>query len=110
MFKNKSKKKKEKMTTSKKLILFLFINCSIIELFTLFIIVYSFPFAADLGVLPDLSPLNALISTVVAEVIGYGVYSLKALKENTKGGIKYDSVIKEQCKPEEAEEEEDIKG
>lgn len=91
--KRQEKKEKKKMSASKKLMLFLFINCSIIELFTLFIIFYSFPFAAAIGVLPDFSPLTTLISTVVAETISFGIYSLKATKENTKGGIVYDATI-----------------
>lgn len=89
-----AKQTKKRMSASKKLMLFLFINCSIIELFTLFIIFYSFPFAAAIGVLPDFAPLNTLISTVVAETISFGIYSLKAVKENTKGGIVYDATIK----------------
>lgn len=86
---------KKKMTTSKKLILFLFINCTIIELFTLAVIAISFPFAAKIDSLPDFSPLTTLISTVVTETISFGIYSVKALKENTAGGITYDMAMKE---------------
>ena len=75
----------------------------------LFIITFSFPFAAAIGMLPDFSPLNALISSVVAETVGFGVYSLKATKENTKGGITYDTAMKG-IKEEESEEDEEIKG
>lgn len=84
---------KKKTSTSKKLIAFLFINCTIIELFTLFIIIYSFPFAAKIGILPDFSPLTTLITTVVSETIGFGIYSAKAMKENTAGGITYDMAM-----------------
>ena len=38
---------------------------------------------------PDMSPLTTLIGSIVTEVIGYAVYSLKAMKENTKNGITY---------------------
>lgn len=110
MFNKKKKKNKKKMTTSKKLILFLFINCTIIELYTLFIITFSFPFAAAIGMLPDFSPLNALISSVVAETIGFGIYSLKATKENTKGGITYDTAMKGIKEEEKGDIEEEIKG
>ena len=43
--------------------------------------------------MPDFTPLVTLIGAVVSEVIGFGVYSLKSTKENTVGGIVYDSVI-----------------
>ncbi len=89
------KENKKKMSTSKKLILFLFINCTVIELFTLFITLFSFPLAAAIGVLPDFSPLTTLIGAVVAETIGFAIYSLKAMKENTVGGITYDMAMRE---------------
>jgi len=65
--------------------LFLFISCSIIELFTLYI---TFK-VVNMGLEVDFTPLQMLITAVVAEVIGFAVYSLKSLKENTKGGIIY---------------------
>lgn len=37
----------------------------------------------------------ALITTVVAEVIGFGVYALKSAKENTEGGIIYETTMRE---------------
>ena len=42
---------------------------------------------------PDFTPLVTLIGAVISEVIGYAVYSLKAMKENTSGGIVYDSAL-----------------
>jgi hypothetical protein len=42
---------------------------------------------------PDLSPLMALISSVVAEVIGFAIYSLKSVRENTEGGIIYETTM-----------------
>lgn len=39
---------------------------------------------------PDLTPLITLIGAVVSEVIGFAIYSIKAAKENTSGGIVYD--------------------
>ena len=42
---------------------------------------------------PDFTPLVTLIGAVISEVIGYAIYSLKAMKENTSGGIVYDSDI-----------------
>lgn len=80
---------KKKMTTSKKLILFLFINCVIIELFAMVMIALNVAFSKNTGYTPDFSPLNALIGAIVAEVIGYGVYALKSALENREGGVTY---------------------
>ena len=44
----------------------------------------------------DFTPLTMLISAVVAEVIGFSVYSLKSMKENTKGGIVFQKAMLEQ--------------
>ena len=45
------------------------------------------------GTMIDFTPLVALIGAVVGEVFSYAIYSLKSTKENTVGGIVYDSVI-----------------
>ena len=45
------------------------------------------------GTMIDFTPLVALIGAIVGEVFGYAIYSLKSTKENTIGGIVYDSVI-----------------
>lgn len=84
-----------KISTSKKLIWFLFLNCTIIEVFTGYVILKNLELAAFTGMPPDLSPLVALIGAVVGEVIGYGVYSAKATKENIKDGISYELAMKE---------------
>lgn len=82
-----------KVPTSKLLIIFLFVNCTIIELFTGWTTIQSFKLAHELMITPDFTPLVTLIGAVVSEVIGYAVYSLKAMKENTSGGIVYDSAL-----------------
>ena len=46
------------------------------------------------GMALDMTPLVTLIGTGVAEVIGYGIYALKSTKENTVGGIVYESAMK----------------
>lgn len=91
--KKELKTNKKKLTTSKLLILFLFINCTLIELFTGWVTIKSIYLAAVTGVAPDFTPLVTLIGAVVGEVIGYGVYSVKSMKENLKGGIVYDSCL-----------------
>lgn len=82
----KAIKKKRKISTSKLIVLFLFINCSIIEAFTLYITLHSM----NLGFGADFGPLSMLITSVVGEVIGFAIYSIKAAKENTVGGVVYD--------------------
>lgn len=82
-----------KIPTSKLLISFLFANCTIIEIFTGWTTIKSFELAHELMISPDLTPLVALIGAVVGEVIGYAVYSVKATKENTVGGIVYDQAM-----------------
>lgn len=85
----KALKNKNKIPTSKKLITFLFINCSIIELFTGWVTIQSFTLAFNTGLPIDFAPLIALIGAVVGEVIGFAIYSLKSCKENTEGGLTY---------------------
>lgn len=85
---NQYKEKKKKMSTSKLLILFLFINCSLIEIFTGWATIKMLNIAFSTGLI-DFTPLVALIGAVVGEVLGYAIYSLKAAKENTINGITY---------------------
>lgn len=94
---------KNKLSTSKLLILFLFINCSIIEIFTGYITLKTFSVVEVTATMPDFTPLVTLIGAVVSEVIGFAIYSLKAAKENSKGGLVYDLAMLD--KEEECEEE-----
>ena len=87
--KNKYKQQKKKLTTTKFLMLFLFISCSIVQLFTIYITIKII----NIGFEIDLTPLTMLITSVVAEVIGFAIYSLKSTKENTKGGIVYETAL-----------------
>ena len=84
----------KKLTTSKWLILFLFINCTVIELFTGWSVIKMLAIAKENGVPIDFTPLVTLIGAVVGEVLGYAVYSLKSAKENTVGGIVYETAMK----------------
>lgn len=101
--KEKFQEKKEKIANSKLLIWFLFVNCTLIELFAMWVIYKELNLAADGILSPDLSPLMALISTVVAEVIGFGIYAVKSAKENTAGGIVYETAMRELAFQEEQE-------
>ena len=84
-----------KISTSKLLILFLFINCTIIELFTGFITLKSLDLTTLTMANPDFTPLVTLIGAVVSEVVGYAVYALKSAKENTAGGITYETAMRQ---------------
>lgn len=87
--------KQKKISTSKLLILFLFLNCTAIEIFTGWVTIQSIALVSTTMMMPDFSPLVTLIGAVVSEVIGFAIYSIKATKENTKGGIVYDTAMKE---------------
>lgn len=84
-----------KISTSKLLILFLFINCTIIEFFTGFVTLKSLDLTTLTMANPDFTPLVALIGAVVSEVVGYAVYALKSAKENTAGGITYEAAMRQ---------------
>ena len=83
------------------LIAFLFISCSAIEIFTGVVTIKSFTLAEQLGYAPDFTPLITLIGAVVSEVVGFAIYAIKALKENTKGGIVYDTAMQNMCEHDE---------
>ena len=88
--KNRKKEQKKALTTTKFLMLFLFISCSIIQIFTLVVTIMSI----TAGVY-DFTALQMLITAVVGEVVAFAVYSIKSLKENTKGGIVYETAMLE---------------
>ena len=82
-----------KFPTSKLLILFLFINCTLIELFTGWVTIKSIDLATLTMVSPDFTPLVTLIGAIVSEVIGFAIYAIKSAKENTEGGIIYETTM-----------------
>ena len=113
--------KKKKISTTKLIMLFLFINCSLIQIFTGFITLGSFELARYTGTgMVDFSPMVTLIGAVVGQVIGFAVYSIKASRENTVGGIVYETTMKElqsgshyshgEDDQQDDEDEDDIKG
>lgn len=99
--KNRYKEQHKKLSTSKFLMLFLFASCSIIQIFTIILTFKSMSLGAV-----DFSALQSLITAVVAEVIGFAIYSLKSLKENTEGGIVYQTAILEAQKNQIQEDDE----
>ena len=92
-FYTQNKENKKKISTSKKIILFLFINCSLIEIFTGIITIMDLQIAAQTGSMVDFTPIVTLIGAVVSEIIGFAIYAVKATKENTIGGIVYQSQL-----------------
>lgn len=80
----------KRLSTSKFMLAILFINCTLIEIFTALVTMQSLSIAKVTGLSPDFTPLVALITAVVGEVIGLVSYLIKASKQNTKGGITYE--------------------
>lgn len=77
-------KPKEKMTTGKIGFWFMIINCTVIEIYSLI----------AMFIFQDLSPLTTLILAVVGDCIAFISYNIKSGKENTVGGIVYESAMK----------------
>lgn len=70
--KKKAKKGFDLSTTTKQLMLFIIINCSVIEIYTMVVMI----------IFKDLSALTALISAVVSESFSFMVYCVKSYLEN----------------------------
>lgn len=103
----------KKISTTKILIAFLFINCTLLEIFTGWVTVENLLLARDFGIAIDFTPLVTLIGIVLGEVFGFAVYAAKSAKENSIGGITYDSAmmnLSSNSKEENYEEEEEIMG
>ena len=75
---------------SKLLLIILFINFTILEIFVGWVTIHSFAIASIIGVMPDFTPLITLLGAVIGETISYGIYSAKSKAENTEGGIVYE--------------------
>lgn len=80
---------------SKMLLVFLFINFTILELFIGWVTIQSFALAFAVGMMPDFTPLVTLIGLVAGETISYGAYCAKSKAENIEGGITHDTVMYE---------------
>ena len=77
---------RRKMSTGKKLTIFLLINFTLVEIYTLFIMYY----------LRDISALPSLITVVIGEVVALMIYQIKSLKENTSStGFMYELRMKD---------------
>lgn len=85
---------KKKRTTTKRYMLYLFGTCTLIELFTGYLMIHQMVLAQKGLIVPDMSPQITLISVVVAEVVAFAIYAVKSLKENTVGGVVYDMAMR----------------
>ena len=100
-------KKEKKFSMTKIFMFFLFINCTVIEVFTGWVTVKNLYLAEMHNIAIDFTPLVTLIGVVLGEVLSFGIYALKSAKENTQGGIVYDKAM---AKQESASEEENAVG
>lgn len=89
------KTKSNRLTWGKFLLLFLFINFTILEIFVGWVTVQSFTLGYAIGTAPDFTPLITLLSLVLGETLSYGIYCYKAKAENTKNGIIFETAMKE---------------
>ncbi len=76
-------KPKKKLQFSKLMLLFLLVNCTVIEVFAM----------AAMWFMQDLSPLVALIGAVCTETISVCAYFIKSAQENSVGGITHDLAV-----------------
>ena len=83
----------KKVSTTKRLMFFLFVNCTLVELFTAWVTAQNLMLVRDVGANLDFTPLVTLIGTVVGEVLSFAVYAAKSMKENTQGGIVYEQMM-----------------
>ena len=80
---------------SKLLLVLLFINFSLLEIFIGYVTIQSFALAFAIGMMPDFTPLVTLIGLVAGETISYGAYCAKSKAENIEGGIIHDTAMYE---------------
>ena len=89
----KAKGEKAKMSTTKRIVWWMFINCTLIEMLTVWALYKNFELATIFGTGVDFSPLVALIGAVIGEVMVFATYAVKAKAENTVGGIEYQRMV-----------------
>ena len=82
-----------KLPFSKILMIFLFINFTILEFFTAWVTIQSFSLAYTIGTMPDFMPLITLLGAIIGETLSYAVYSAKSKAENTKDGLIYETTL-----------------
>lgn len=91
----KNKFWKIKLPFAKTFAIFLFVNFTILEAFTVWVTIQSFTLAYAVGQMPDFSPLLTLLGAIMGQTLSYWIYSSKAKAENMQGGIVYDMAMYE---------------
>lgn len=84
-----------RVSWSKLLLIFLFINFTILEFFIGWVTIKCLTLAIALGTAPDFTPLVTLVGAVMGQTISYGIYAAKSKAENTKNGLVYDLAMLE---------------
>ncbi len=77
--------KRKSLSFSKVAVIFIFCNCVVIELYSMFAMFW----------LSDLTALGALIAAVVGQCVSLSGYFIKSGKENTSQGIVYETTMLE---------------
>lgn len=83
----------KKISFGKLLLIFFFINCIALEIFTAYVTVVSLNMAISIGAFPDFTPLITLLGEVIGQAVAYAIYCAKSVKENTEGGIIYEQAM-----------------
>ena len=92
--KNKLKKTNIKLPSTTKLIaVYLFLILNIVLIYSMYVM-YNFR---------DLTYLGVLITDIAAQVLIYLIYTVKATRENTIGGITYDLAMRDKANEETVE-------
>ena len=99
--------RRKRLSTSKIVLWFMLILLLAIVIFTGYITISMLGLAAVIGVM-DFTPLVALISAMVGQVIITLGYFVKSTKENTEHGLTYELAIRQSSQEE--PEHEDIGG
>ena len=74
---------------------FLFVNFTLIEVFTGYCTLRSFRIAEMYGSSPDLTALITLIGAVIGETLTFIAYAVKSAKENSRNGIVYEMAMRD---------------
>lgn len=74
---------RKRPSTSKLALAYIFLSCTVVQVYSM----------AAMWRLCALSPLATLIGATVGEAISYCAYVAKSTKENTAGGIIYDTAM-----------------
>lgn len=83
--KHSNDKAKKQLSFSKIAVIFIFINCFVIELYSMVVMV----------LFHDLTSLGSLVMAVLGQCVSLTGYFIKSTKENTSQGIVYETAMYE---------------